>query len=443
MNKRIKYLGYILTFIFSIFLFRGEVYAANATITLKPSTSTVIVGNTVKVTATISSASALGSWDFAISYDTSKLTLTSSTAESVQRAANVATSANKKSVSYTFTFKAKASGSANVSISSARVVDFNSESDMTLTKKNTSIKVMTQAELEATYSKNNYLKSLSVEGATLTPEFNKETLEYSIELEPETTSIKVNATKEDSTASVTGDGEIQVSEGDNKIEVSVTAQNGNVRKYVINAKVRELSPIEVDVDGKKYTVIRKREFLPVPKLFEETTITINEEEVPAFKNEATGYTLIGLKDEGGNSALYIYELDKDVQKFTLYQEYVFEMLVFNPLPTDEVPKGYIKAKIKIGEIETDAYKVSKTSKFSLIYGVNIENGKKGWYLYDSVENTLQRYYTDEMNLLSEKINSYSGLIIGLGVLSGVLALVIIIICINILRKRKKNKLKIN
>jgi len=300
---------------------------------------------------------------------------------------------------------------------------------------------MTQAELEATYSKNNYLKSLSIEGVTLTPEFNKETLEYSVELEPETTSIKINATKEDGTASITGDGEVQVSEGDNKIEISVTAQNGNVRKYIINAKVKELSPIEVEIDGKKYTVIRKREFLPVPKLFEETVVTMNEEEVPAFKNEATGYTLIGLKDAEGNIALYIYELDKDIQKFTLYQEYVFEMLVFNPLPTDVIPEGYIKAKIKIGEFETDAYKVSKTSKYSLIYGMNIESGKKGWYLYDSVENTLQRYYTDELNLLNEKINGYTGLIVGLGILSGVLALVIIIICINVLRKRKKNKIK--
>lgn len=439
MKKRIKYLGYILTFIFSVFLFRTEVYASNATISLKSSASSVIVGNTVKVTATISSASALGSWDFAISYDTAKLTLTSSTAESVQRAVGVAQNGNTKSVSYTFTFKAKASGTANVSISSARVIDFNSESDMTLTKKNTSIKVMTQAELEATYSKNNYLKSLGVEGATLTPVFNKDTLEYFVELEPETTSIKINATKEDSTASIIGSGEVQVSEGDNKIEISVTAQNGNVRKYIINAKVKELSPIEVEIDGKKYTVVRKREFLPIPKLFEETSVTMNEEEVPAFKNEKTGYTLIGLKDVEGNIALYIYKLDKDVQKFTLYHEYVFEMLVFNPLPTNAIKEGYIKAKIKIGEMEVDAYKINKTSKYSLIYGMNIESGQKGWYLYDSIENTMQRYYTDEIDLLNEKINSCSKTVIGLGILSGLLALTLIIVLVIILRKNKKVK----
>lgn len=34
---------------------------------------------------------------------------------------------------------------------------------------------MTQSELEATYSKNNYLSNLEVEGYTLTPEFDKDT----------------------------------------------------------------------------------------------------------------------------------------------------------------------------------------------------------------------------------------------------------------------------
>ena len=140
---------------------------------------------------------------------------------------------------------------------------------------------------------------------TLNPAFNKDTLEYSIELEPNTTEISVNATKEDGTASISGLGTITVSEGANKIEIKVTAQKGNTKTYIINATVKELEPINVTVDGKDYVVVRKADSLVKPYSYSDDTVLIHEKEVPAFYSSITGYKLVGLKDDAGNIKLFI------------------------------------------------------------------------------------------------------------------------------------------
>ena len=78
-----------------------------------------------------------------------------------------------------------------------------------------------------TYSSNNYLKSLSIDGYSLSPEFNKDTTEYTVEVPNGTDKITIDASKEDSTASISGTGEKEVAEGTNKFEINVEAENGN------------------------------------------------------------------------------------------------------------------------------------------------------------------------------------------------------------------------
>ena len=59
----------------------------------------------------------------------------------------------------------------------------------------------------------------------------------------------VNAEKADSYASLSGGGEITVSEGDNRIEIKVTSETGNEKTYVINAVVKDSNPITTTIDN--------------------------------------------------------------------------------------------------------------------------------------------------------------------------------------------------
>ncbi len=419
------------------FMFSKKTYAASGSITVKTNKSTVAVGGTFTATVTVYSSSGIGAWEYNINYDSSKLTLLSNS--SASHIADYASGSGKTSATYTYTFKANSTGSASISVSSYSAFDWN-ENQISLSVGKSSVKILTQAEIEASYSSNNYLKSLSVDGAELSPAFNKDTLEYSVELPAETTSIKVNATKEDSTATINGIGDIEVSDGDNKINISVVAQNGSTRTYVINAEVKELSPIEVKVGNDTLTVVRKKEALTIPEFYTETTVKIGDEEVPAFTSEITKLTLVGLKNDKGEIKLYVY--DEKENSYTPYLQITGSKVVLYQTDLDkgiDIPKGYKKYTIRIDGNDFECYKLTKNSKFALIYGMNIETGKKNWYVYNTTEKTLQLYYDEEVEMLNEKINNYSMLVLGLGILSGLFAVILVIICIVKLCKGKRNK----
>jgi len=111
-------------------------------------------------------------------------------------------------------------------------------------------------------SSNNYLSSLTVDGYDLESAFDKETLEYSVIVKEGTEKVKINAQLADSSASVTGLGEVSVSEGVNSFDLVVTAENGSKRTYVLKVTGKEYQPINVDIGRDKYSVVRKKKDLP-------------------------------------------------------------------------------------------------------------------------------------------------------------------------------------
>lgn len=431
MKKIIKYMSFIFTLLIMTLLFNSNIKAASATISMKGSNS-IVVGSTVTVTVTLSSSSSLGSWDFSIGYDTSKLRLTYSNAESSQRAVGYVSSSGQTSKSYTFKFKALSSGTAKIYVNSAEVYDFN-ENIMSVSKGSKSITIKTQEEIEASYSKNNYLSSLSIDGYELSPSFNKDTLEYSIELDSTVEKINVSAKVEDKTASVIGVGEKTLVEGENLIEIVVTAQNGNTKTYVIKANVKELNPINVEIDGKKYTVVKRKNVLTIPDNFSETTVVINNEEVPAFYNEITDYTVVGLKNEEGTIELYIYNLDSG--KYTLYQELAFNSnkLFLLDVPNN-IPSGLKETKITINNKKITAYKFSDNDIYYIIYGMNLNTGNRDFYMYDSEEYTIQRYDTTMLDKITQEKDKYLTIVI---VLSCVCFLTMLFLLIEVNRDNKR------
>lgn len=81
-------------------------------------------------------------------------------------------------------------------------------------------------------SSNNYLSSLEVEGYTLSPKFDKQTLNYTIE-DTEKDTITIKAETDDSRAKTSGTGVIKLNNGENNIRIDVTAENGTVRTYFV------------------------------------------------------------------------------------------------------------------------------------------------------------------------------------------------------------------
>ena len=83
-------------------------------------------------------------------------------------------------------------------------------------------------------SSNNYLSSITISAGNLSPEFYRETFEYTVENLPEDTlELEINATPEDERAHISGLGVVSLNPGENRIQIEVTAENENVREYVL------------------------------------------------------------------------------------------------------------------------------------------------------------------------------------------------------------------
>ncbi len=432
--KKIKnlLLGIIIFLIFPIIT-----NAASGTIKVTGA-NTAVVGNQIKLSVTVSSNTKIGGWDMNLNYDKSFLSLvdTNSTFGGTSMV-DVSTS-GVTSKTYTFTFKALKSGNTTISVGSYEIRALD-ESLINITASNKKIKIMTKDELEATYSKDNNLKELSVQGYELSPLFDKDTLEYKVIVPSDVTKINIIASKNDAKASLTGDGEKEVVEGTNSFEIVVTAENGSSKKYVVNVEVEDINPISATIDGKTYTIVKRKSVLECPKTYEETTIKINDVEVPAFYSDITKFNLIGLKDESGKIYLAIY--NESTNKYTIYNEAKSNSLSLYIIDFQEELKGYIKSTIDINEINVPVYKFKENSDFVIVYAMNIETGKYDYYSYDTINKTFQIWNQEEINELNSDLTTYLYVCIAFGV--GLVFAFILIVCLLSKRGKKNKKTKVD
>ena len=290
------------------------------------------------------------------------------------------------------------------------------------------------------YSSNNYLSSLSIDGYTLDPVFNKDTLEYSVSLKVDTTKINVSATTEDNKASVKGIGEVAVNDGPNTIIVVVTAENGNEKQYKINATVLEPEPIEIKLGNKKYTVVRKESIENIPSGFVETKISLENQDILAYKSDTAKLTLVALKDETGKISLFIYDtVNKSFKEFKEVKSNLMNLVIIDN-KTEEIPYDFEKTEFDYNGVKINGYKLKNVqdSNYYVVYAKNLENGNEDFYLYDKKESTFQRYYADLVDTKNKQIKEV------LYVAAGSLGLLVLIIFIKLLSKiftSKKRKIR--
>ena len=431
--KRIK------VFIWTITIFFGGIIVSHAaSLSMSTNKTTVVVGSTVTITV---SASGAAGWEYCLNYDSSVFALSSTNSDTGGKCVFTGSTLIGYS-KVTFTFKAIKSGSATFSLGDAAM--YNDAGEVISSNKGSvTVRAKTQAEIEASYSTNANLSSLSVDGYELTPAFNKDTDSYTLEVENDIEKVIINATKADNSATISGTGEKSLTEGLNKFEIVVTAEKGNKKIYTIEITRKELNPIAVSVDGKNMTVVRKAEALEVPTYYSITQIIINEEEVPALKSEITGFVLVGLKDESGSINLYIY--DEVNMTYKIYKQVGMEGFVFIPIETNEVIKGYETIQeMEINGVKVNAYKNDKNDKNDdvvLVYGMNAKSGESYWYKYDELEGTFQRFLQIEEKANNEESGLYFWIAIILALGLGVtILLLIFVLSINNKMRQKNNML---
>lgn len=432
MKKIIKGLLLVL---FGLFISIGnpqKILASSASISVSSSSSKVVVGKTFHVYFTVSSSSKIGTAEFSPSYDKNVLKLVSGDTHKIDYDIY-----GKKSKTYTYTFKAISSGSTTISVKSYEIIGFD-EKRMSTSVSGRSIKVITQSQLEASYSKNNDLKSLKVEGLTLSPKFDDDTLKYTVQASANTTSITIKATPEDSKSKVSGTGKKSVSEGENKFKIVVTAQNGSTKTYTLIVNVTDPKPIEVVLNDQKYTIVKRESNLEKVEDFSLKAIKINDQNIPSLFNKDNNITLVGLKNSDGDVKMFIYNAEDNTYKE--FNDITLSKLRLLPLDMDKKINDYKSETIQIDNIDVESLNVN--DHIYIIKAKNLEDSQENYYFYDKDNNTVIKYYDGEKEespiIINSDMSHYKKVVMILGIETIIIFFILIFILI---RKVRKNKMK--
>lgn len=296
-------------------------------------------------------------------------------------------------------------------------------------------------------SSDNSLVSLKLSSGTLSPAFKGNVTKYKATVGYDVTKVVVSAKTSSSKAtieSVTGNGTVKLNVGENTIKIVVKAENGTKATYtiVVTRKAQETvappteseSPTETESEntelneilqweGEQLKVVEKIPTESIPADFESKLLVVNGQQMQGLSFGKGDLKVLYLNNTNGAGSLYVY----DEAKETIYPfikldaENSYVMVLLPDEQNAPAPEGFESCTFSIeGKGIVSAYQLkaqpsteqeksedatqtwnlfgaetyyaaeAKVSDFYLIYCMN-NDGEKGWYLYDSVEETFQRY----------------------------------------------------
>ncbi len=433
------------------------VYAKeNATISISVPTS-VTVGATVKVTITIQATAEINGYDMALSYNPAVLEYTGNNS-AWGGGGGMLKIYSGTETTQTLEFKTIAVGSSDLAVSSDV---FSVGSELDTTHNNPSAKITVKAPV--VYSGNNNLASLNISNGSLSPAFNATTTTYTCNVGADVSTLVVTAKQQDGKAKVAVSGNTNLKYGRNEITVTVTAENGAVKKYVIYCN-RATPPAEQTTEpstapkeeGPKvivheviyYVIIDSDKLLPVG--FTASEVNYKGMTVSGGYNETLGLTLIYLASEGdsGKDGYYIYQSAKD--SFIPYRTVSQNVSDYVILPLDEtqkLPDSYKRAQETIGDDVVEVMVQEEEPSYVAFYGMD-SKGNKGWYRFCKEDNTVQKLVLPENSSGSateapaapvSSENAGTGIWRMIAVVSMVLAIVFMVLVIALLIQKQRGE----
>lgn len=260
-------------------------------------------------------------------------------------------------------------------------------------------------------SHNADLASLSIGEGKLSPAFSADVTSYTASVAGTVSKATVSAKTADAKAKVVIGGNTGLKEGQNTVTVKVTAEDGTTTKTytitVTRAKPptpkpatptpKPTEPAKMKVGGQELTLKNKpsEEHMSDTDEWETTVVEYGKYKIGGLKNKNSDIVVVELSDNN----LYIY--NKEDGTVTLYcpMESPKQRLVLVDVNEEVIiPMGYQKTTRKFNEIEIPAYVTGEKSEYAIVYAKD-EKGNIGWYEWDTVNNTFQRFNTEEVELV--------------------------------------------
>lgn len=401
-KKRIKYL--IASLCCAVILGIGlqtpmNIQATSATLTFSADKKTVSVGDTFYVVIILDSSEKIGGFEGYLSYDSNQAEFVSGGShvngdDGILRINDVDSAETAKTKKYSLKFKAKKTGDCVFDTSEAPAI-YDESGDLLSVSSN---KLTVSIEKSQSLSSNNKLSKLLISPGELNQEYSNDISAYKVEIPYESDMLFISAEPKDKDAIVTVDGNEDLKVGTNYVHVIVAAPSGAKRDVQIE----------------------------VTRLEEGTAPSTEEEEVQ------TGVTIS--KDKDKNDIL----TSKHIFKITKMEDDI------------QIPEGYETTSITIDGQNLTAYAVANDLKneYVLLYLTN-ENGENGFYRYDRIEKTIQRYESAQNNNTKNdpleqedgKKDALNAHLILIGAMAGLIIILSISLAVVVMKnKNRKEKL---
>lgn len=252
-------------------------------------------------------------------------------------------------------------------------------------------------------SSNSALSSLTVSAGTLTPAFDPAITEYTLSLPSRSDRLTITANPSDSRATVQGDGDISLQDGETSLSVVVTAEDGSAKTYTITVQVAQAPTLFLDYNGQRLGVVKDVSQVTPPAGFAPAEpITYSGDTLPIWTDVSGKRTLVYLMDEKTSAqGFYLFSQATGVQSPYLPILCGSVTYIYTDIPKElsSVPgltPGPVKA---FGQtLNGWTYNDASLKDFCVLYLMD-DAGSYGYYTYDSREETLQRFsgavFTDD------------------------------------------------
>lgn len=413
MNKIKKLLAFICILIVSTAMIPAYYAKADETARISIGSASGTVGDTVTVTLTVSASNSIDAAAIPVSYDNSVIKPVGSGNSGIVSFALLDAAAYGATESISMKFEIIAAGTTTLSVAGDAKVSVNGERAAIQSSSSGTV----TGKAPVSYSSDNTLSSLQISPGTLSPAFSPEITTYNASVDSDVEELVVSAVANDSNAKVSVSGR-KMDPGRNTTTITVTAEDGSVKKYIIyttraagsneqetqteaetqtEVQTEQTDNIQVTIDKVQYTVIQDYSEHELPEGYEETEIDYNGGKIIAGKGLKTGLILMYLESDNGEEGFYVY--DETAKTFSPYNTVDEPQVTFVVLPIpDSVnkPDGYTLTRFTMNGKEVDVL-IDADRQYCLFYGVS-SSGEKGWFSYRISDATIQAYSIDKSDI---------------------------------------------
>lgn len=375
------------------------------------------VGEEFTVSMHVQGDGAIATTDIALGYDSEKMEFVSGDSASGSGGEiSVKSSGSEADVYYSLKFKALQEGTASVQVKSAKLEDGSSQAATIAHQGSAAVTIAAGAASEAAAESGaaetaaapteatGPLSSLSLNPGSLNPDFSAGNTAYTAVVGEDVTRIAVTAVPAAEGAKVNVSGNENLKLGENTIQVAVVGSDDSaLGTYTITVTKQEgatpeTAPIEdsehVTIGGTVYSIAETFDQTLLPAGYESENFIYGNRSVQAGRGPDEHLHLLYLFAEGGSGNLYFY--DDTSRSWSPYVQVGATAKAVSVVPLAEgvaAPEGLVVQQVTLNGKSVDGYIGQKDQgqNYCVFYGMNAK-GEKGFYRFDLVEKTLQRYF---------------------------------------------------